>query len=280
MQKTKLDPYLQDDCNVLKNKLGIKDSDVLNTAEYKISTNKIRKLSKQPLKGDFDFKHLCNLHKYVFGDIYEWAGEPRTVPIAKSEKVFDGDTVQYAQPRYIPKEIESACDRMNQENWTKMPLKKQSIKLAEYMSEIWKIHPFREGNTRTTVNFMCDFAESHGMPIERQLFADNAKYTRDALVISADNPQCRKFEYIQKMTKDALERGLTKQKGVSSKNIFNFTAKPNKTSNVKQTTTVTPFAQQNTNPPNRYTQLSSINDIMNKTIYKQNPSTTDEPDFD
>jgi cell filamentation protein len=215
MKTPKADPYLQNDCDVLRNKLGIKNEEALNFAECEITTNKLDILSKQPLEGNFDFEHLCQLHGRIFGDIYDFAGKPRTIGIGKPEAVLGGDTVRYTEPRYISNEVESACTRMKQENWADMTLDEQSNKFAEYMTEIWKAHPFREDNTRTTVTFMCDFAESQGMPIERKLYADNSEYTRKALVLSADDPRYRKSEYIQKITKDAFKLGLEKDKTVS-----------------------------------------------------------------
>ena len=64
-----IDPYCYKDSDVLKNKLGVKDS-----AEVDFSCNAIHELSISPLNNNYDFEHFCNFHAYIFKDIYEWAG--------------------------------------------------------------------------------------------------------------------------------------------------------------------------------------------------------------
>jgi len=72
------DPYLYDDCPVLKNKLGIKDTEILDRAEVDFSCNALKELVSSPISGEYDLEHLCAYHKAIFSDVYEWAGEPRT----------------------------------------------------------------------------------------------------------------------------------------------------------------------------------------------------------
>jgi cell filamentation protein len=78
------------------------------------------------------------------------------------------------------------------------------------MADLWRVHPFREGNTRTTITFVCQYAESRGIQIDRQLFENNAAYTRNALVaasaVFADG-DFRKPEYLYRIVRDALDRG-------------------------------------------------------------------------
>lgn len=79
------------------------------------------------------------------------------------------------------------------------------------MAELWKVHPFREGNTRTTVTFCCDFAESKGFGLDRGLFKDNSQYMRDALVAAtakfSDIGDYSKPNYLYTIVKDGMERG-------------------------------------------------------------------------
>lgn len=75
--------YCYPNSNVLKDKLGIKDSDRLKEAELEITSLKIAKARIQKVNGNFDFEHLKHLHKYIFEDIYDWAGKVRWVNIAK-----------------------------------------------------------------------------------------------------------------------------------------------------------------------------------------------------
>lgn len=176
------DPYLYPGSRVLINKLGIKDQEQLDAAEAAVTSLRMKQLKLNPLQGDFDFQHLCNVHKHIFQDLYEWAGKPRTVVIHKSERVLGGWSVEYTNPDAIPVVAQDVLKRMNGRDWLSMAWDEKVNTFSKDMADLWKIHPFREGNTRTTAIFCCDFAESHGIPIDRGLFAKQSVFFRDALV--------------------------------------------------------------------------------------------------
>ena len=98
-----IDPYCYENSNVLKNKLGIKDGTELERTEVDFSCNAIHELSITPLDGNYNFEHFCNFHAYIFRDIYEWAGEPRTVEMEKAEAVLGYISIEYAKPKEIHK---------------------------------------------------------------------------------------------------------------------------------------------------------------------------------
>ena len=75
--------YCYPGTNVLKNKLGIRDLGILHEAERDYSAVRQAELVNQGGTGDFSFKHLCSIHKHLFGDVYSWAGKTRTVDISK-----------------------------------------------------------------------------------------------------------------------------------------------------------------------------------------------------
>lgn len=76
--------YCYPNSDVLINKLNIHDSDKLPEVERKLTMLRLMDLLEKPVTGKFDFEHLRNIHKYIFQDIYSWAGKIRTVDIAKS----------------------------------------------------------------------------------------------------------------------------------------------------------------------------------------------------
>lgn len=92
-----------------------------------------------------------------------------------------------------------------------MPLEQRAVEFSRYMADLWKVHPFREGNTRTTVTFCCDFAESRGFGIDRKLFKNNSAFLRTALVVASakfsdslgDRSQP---EHLYRIVKDGMER--------------------------------------------------------------------------
>ncbi|MCQ2514341.1 MAG: Fic family protein [Ruminococcus sp.] len=209
-----LDPYCYKDSNVLINKLNIRDSSKLDIAEVEFSCNAIHELSIAPISGKYDFKHFCEFHRFIFGDIYERAGKIRTIEIEKEEPILGYMSVEYAKVDEIVNFANLILTRMNNREWHKMSLDEQSEKLSKDLADLWKIHPFREGNTRTTITFICQFADSKGMPIVRDLFETNAVYTRNALVAASayyKDADFSKIEYLQRIIKDSLERGKSSQ---------------------------------------------------------------------
>lgn len=78
--------YCYPGTDVLVNKLGIQDYEKLQVIERKLTMLRILDLIDKPIKGNFDFKHLCSIHYYIFQDVYDWAGKVRTVDIAKGNR--------------------------------------------------------------------------------------------------------------------------------------------------------------------------------------------------
>lgn len=108
-----IDPYCYKDSDVLKNKLGIKDSAELDCAEVDFSCNAIHELSISPLNGNYDFEHFCNFHAYIFKDIYEWAGEPRVVEMEKAEAVLGYMSIEYTTPKEIGKTASAVLEKQD-----------------------------------------------------------------------------------------------------------------------------------------------------------------------
>ena len=204
------DPYLYDDCPVLNNKLGIKDSEMLDKAEVEFSCNAIHDLLTNPIIGAYDFCHLCKFHERIFGDVYDWAGQPRIVPMEKQEAVLGYMSIEYAKPQDIVKEANALLQKLNSINWSGLSCDEQATALSSGLAKLWKIHPFREGNTRTTVTFVCQFAESKGISLDRSLFEQNAAYMRSALVAASaifPDGDFRKPEYLFRIVRNSIIRG-------------------------------------------------------------------------
>lgn len=108
---------------------------------------------------------------------------------------------------------------MNRYAWEKAALEEAAKMFSQYLAELWKVHPYREGNTRTIITFCSQFIESKGFYIDSDLFKDNAQYMRTALVAASalfsDLGDKRKTEYLEKIVLDALERGREMKQRVS-----------------------------------------------------------------
>lgn len=88
------DIYLYEEVPVLKNLLNIKDENLLGIAESDITYIKLLDLDNYFIDDPFDYRRLRKIHKIIFEDIYEWAGEERVINIVKGEKVLGGDTLE------------------------------------------------------------------------------------------------------------------------------------------------------------------------------------------
>ncbi len=203
------DPYLYDDIPILRNKLGIRDQILLDDAEADYVVYRLKDLALNPLSGDYHTEHLLRMHEYIFGDLFDWAGVPRTISIYKEEDVLGGQSVEYSDPFDIVNDVHHALLDMRTKAWSSMSLRQKASEFCDSLARLWKIHPFREGNTRTTIMFCCQFVDEMGFPLDRKLFEENSIYVRTALVAYnayfSDGTDFSKKEYLQKIVYDALK---------------------------------------------------------------------------
>jgi len=200
------DPYHFEDAPVLKNLLGIKDADELERAEADITYLRFYDIDGMIKLPTFDFDRLLAIHKYIFSDVYEWAGSIRTIPMVKGERVLGGDTIRYSQPDDIERNCRIVLKRLNSTDWSLLGIHETAELFASCIAELWQVHPFREGNTRTIVTFATQFAEAHGFRMDKTLLKTSAAYVRDALVKASDG-QYSENEYLAKIFEDAIRRG-------------------------------------------------------------------------
>lgn len=165
------DPYTQEN-GTLKNKLGISDYDKLNLAEKDITFSKFLNINKT-FRTKFDVSYIKSIHKHIFEDIFDWAGTFRDVPVYKEEVVIPGLSLDYTKPKDIEKELESCLEKFNSTNWDALTVETKSTLFTKYLTEFWKIHPFRDGNTRTTLTFATQFSKEHNFPMDLGLLLDN-----------------------------------------------------------------------------------------------------------
>ena len=176
------DPYLYQGTKVLINKFGLRDQKKLDEVEANYASLRLSDLSENPMSGDYNSDHLQAMHEYIFSDLYEWAGDFRTIDIEKPEPVLAGISIEYCPHVKIKESFENYTSEMKAIKWLDLSREKQAEAFSKYYSLLWQIHPFREGNTRTITHFCCQYADSVNMPIDRRLFQRNSEYLRNALV--------------------------------------------------------------------------------------------------
>ena len=154
--------YCYPNTDVLINKLNIKDNQLLSEAERKIVLTKSYELRKNSKIGDFDLNYFLEIHKFLFEDIYPFAGKFRNENIAKGYFSF-------AEWQYIEPEIKRLFDKLKAENYLQGRSREELVKgLAYYLSELNVLHPFREGNGRTIREFIRELAFFNGYVLDLQ----------------------------------------------------------------------------------------------------------------
>ena len=145
---------------VLKNKAGITNQGLLDEYEADFTAIRILELAHTPVEGSFDLAHLCKIHAYLFQDVYEWAGEIRSVDIIRGVSRF-------CNVRQIQSYSNTVFNALAAENYlNSLEPTAFARRLAHYLSEINAIHPFREGNGRVQRLFISQLAGQAGCTLD------------------------------------------------------------------------------------------------------------------
>ena len=131
---------------------------------------------------NFSPTELINIHKRLFKDIFDGAGVYRDYNFTKKEWVLNGDTVIYASFDTIKETLEYDFDQEKNFSYKGLSLDESIKHLCKFISNIWQVHPFCEGNTRTTAVFMIKYLRTFGFNINDEVFAENSWYFRNSLV--------------------------------------------------------------------------------------------------
>lgn len=154
--------YCYKGTNVLINLLNIRDNKTLQRAESRIVATKSFELRKNEMIGNFDVEHFIKIHKFLFEDIYPFAGKFRTENIAKGYFSF-------AEWEYIDTELRKLLEKLHKSNLLKNDTRAELVKdLAYYLAELNVLHPFREGNGRTIREFIRELAYKNGYLLDLQ----------------------------------------------------------------------------------------------------------------
>lgn len=171
--------YCYPHSSVLVNKLGITDAEQLSQAERAITSLRIANAKINQIPGSFDLKHLMAIHRYIFGDIYEWAGEIRWVNIAKGNV--------FCRAEYIEANSKELFRKLQQEAFLEKALPEElPLRLAYYFGELNVIHPFREGNGRSQRLLVEYLAEHNGFQVDFSTVTGQEMIEASALAFACD----------------------------------------------------------------------------------------------
>ena len=159
------------------NKLNIKELE----CDF-VSTRIVELLEEDDFELSVDY--LKYIHRYLFQDVYEFAGEFRKVDFSKYEKILNNDSVSYGDYTSLKESLEYDIEIEKCKKYDEMNMVDVIKSISEFTSHIWQVHPFREGNTRTTAVFIEKYLISLGYNVDNTLFKDKSVYFRNALVRS------------------------------------------------------------------------------------------------
>lgn len=130
----------------------------------------------------FSPNEYISIHRKLFRDIYEHAGKIRDYNITKKEWVLDGATVMYGSASELRATLEYDFSKEKDFSYRGLSMDEVIHHLAVFVSRLWQIHIFGEGNTRTTAVFFIKYLRTLGFSATNDIFAENAWYFRNALV--------------------------------------------------------------------------------------------------
>ena len=159
---------------VLKNRLGLDDAEELRILEEKFVFLRIAELDSAPVEGAFDYAHFKAIHRRLFQDVYEWAGEERTAPTGQF-MIKAGHAYYPAGPE-MTKAAEKLFAGLAKDDFLRgLEIDEFVAKLAELWGELNVVHSFREGNTRTQTVFFDSLATAAGYQLDVERLASDSR---------------------------------------------------------------------------------------------------------
>lgn len=155
--------------------------DAVDEEGDKVSAN-IAKIIMEPSFA-FSLIGLTSIHRRIFEDYFKFAGQLRTAELTKKEWVLGGEASVAYQPSIdLRQAIEHDLAKEKEYDYADKPISEVIQHLARFTADLWQIHPFREGNTRTTAVFLIKYLRSMGIPATNDMFKEHSWYFRNALV--------------------------------------------------------------------------------------------------
>jgi cell filamentation protein len=186
------DPYADPVTGVLRNKLGLSTAAELEAAEREITHAALILLRETPVRPAYDLAHLCEVHRRIFGDIYDWAGQVRTVAIAIAIAIAKG--AMFCLPQYIEPAATEIFRLLRSDNFLRGLERGLFIdRLTYYLGEVNAVHPFREGNGRTQRAFFEQLADDAGFTLAWQRLDADRNIAASVAIMRGDPEPMRKM---------------------------------------------------------------------------------------
>jgi len=180
------DPYTDPVTGALRNRLGLRTAEELQAAEREITHAALIFLKESPVPPSYDLRHLCAIHRRIFGDVYDWAGQLRTVAIAKGS--------WFCLPQYIESSAAEIFRALHGEDLLRgLPRDVFTERLTYYLGEVNAVHPFREGNGRAQRAFFEQLTSDAGFILDWQHLDADRNIAASAAIMHGDPAPMRKM---------------------------------------------------------------------------------------
>jgi cell filamentation protein len=185
------DPRIAEDQRVLRNLLGATSAHDLAETEKRVTLARVNELEQGfvRIEGGFDFDHHRAIHRHIFGDVYEWAGEPRTVDMSKTHRLWPAESIVASAP--------SVYGAIARDGFLRdMEPAQFAAHLGEHWGEVNVLHAFREGNTRSQRAFFSQLADQAGYTLDGTYLEQRYREfntNREIAMLSGDSTQLGAF---------------------------------------------------------------------------------------
>lgn len=206
------------------------DSDRTEEAD-KVSARIATLLSEKAFS--FTPNEYISIHRKLFSGLYPHAGKIRNYNITKKEWVLDGESVTYGSATELSATLDYDFSEEKTFSYKNLSMDEIIHHLALFISRLWQIHAFEEGNTRTTAVFFIKYLRTMGFDLTNDIFAENAWYFRNALVRANYNDFTRGIhettEYLEAFLRNLLlnEKNPLKNRALHISGVFKELAKAN-----------------------------------------------------
>lgn len=203
---------------ITNNKLGIKNYDEFEKSSRAYTQARSLELTRSPLKGNFDYQHLKDTHKFIFQDVFEWAGKDRAelglLDTFAKRSPFNPNHIQNFVPgKELEKYSKIIFDELKEQNYLKnsKDLNTFAKSMANFLMELNALHPFREGNGRTQRIFCNELAKNTGYKMDLNLIPKDKM-----LIASVEASQIKpaKLEALIKANLKSFKQNLAKEQGI------------------------------------------------------------------
>jgi cell filamentation protein len=186
------DPYVYPGTDVLRNVRDIRDGDELEELEARLTFLRGLQVASDPIAGEYDLAHLQAFHRHLFAGLYEWAGELRTVVLAKTDL--------FCLPEHLESYGAEIFGKLAEEDRLRSLDRELFIdRLAHYLGDVNALHPFRDGNGRAQRALFAQLAGDAGYRLDWQLV--DPQRNADASVVAMQGDEAPMRTLLDEITK-------------------------------------------------------------------------------